>query len=108
MALKGNSPSYGTFATARESTTMAVTEHSAKYGDEPTTSTLHDDIQKGDIVVGVIAGEEVRQATEHEHDMSFFEAVKLYPTAVRRPRMTTLRVSDFADDANIGVLVVLL
>ncbi|KAK3679030.1 hypothetical protein LTR78_001483 [Recurvomyces mirabilis] len=61
---------------------MAVTEHSAKYGDEPTTSTLHDDIQKGDIVVGVIAGEEVRQATEHEHDMSFFEAVKLYPTAV--------------------------
>lgn len=45
--------------------------------------TSHDgDMFKGDIVVGAIAGEEVRQATAHEHSLTFFEAVKLYPTAV--------------------------
>lgn len=40
------------------------------------------DILKGDIVIGAIAGEESRQATEQEHNLSFLEALKLYPTAV--------------------------
>ncbi|KAK3074874.1 hypothetical protein LTR53_002328 [Teratosphaeriaceae sp. CCFEE 6253] len=37
---------------------------------------------KGDIVVGAIAGEEVRQATAREHELSFMEAIRLYPAAV--------------------------
>ncbi|KAK3075017.1 hypothetical protein LTR53_002052 [Teratosphaeriaceae sp. CCFEE 6253] len=37
---------------------------------------------KGDIVVGAIAGEEVRQATTREHELSFTEAIRLYPAAV--------------------------
>ncbi|KAK5120671.1 hypothetical protein LTR85_006029 [Meristemomyces frigidus] len=37
---------------------------------------------KGDVIIGTIAGEEARQATALEHDLSFLEALKLYPTAV--------------------------
>lgn len=39
---------------------------------------LEDDVLKGDIVIGAIAGEEARQATAQEHSLSFIEAVKLY------------------------------
>lgn len=42
----------------------------------------HNDILKGDIVLGVIAGEDVRHATDYEHEMGFMQALKLYPTAV--------------------------
>lgn len=42
----------------------------------------NDDTLKDDTVIGSISGDEARQATEHEHDLSFFEALKLYPTAV--------------------------
>lgn len=46
-------------------------------GDVPVAEIL-----KGDVVVGAIAGEEARQATDQEHNLSFLEALKLYPTAV--------------------------
>ncbi|KAF2721197.1 sugar transporter [Polychaeton citri CBS 116435] len=37
----------------------------------------------GNVTVGTIgAGEDARHATEREHDMTFIEALKLYPTAV--------------------------
>ncbi|USW53868.1 Putative major facilitator, sugar transporter, major facilitator superfamily [Septoria linicola] len=37
---------------------------------------------KGDITIGSIAGDEARQAIENEHNLSFTEALRLYPTAV--------------------------
>lgn len=38
---------------------------------------------KGDsVIIGTIAGPEAREATEHEHNLSLWEALKLYPTAV--------------------------
>jgi hypothetical protein len=40
------------------------------------------EILKGDIVNGTIAGDDVRQAIEHEHGLGFIEALKLYSTAV--------------------------
>lgn len=40
------------------------------------------DILKGDIVIGAIAGEEARVASDQEHNLKFVEALKLYPTAV--------------------------
>lgn len=40
------------------------------------------DTLKGDIVIGTIGGEDARAATDHEHALSFFQALKLYPTAV--------------------------
>ena len=41
------------------------------------------DLLKGDVVIGTIGGgEEAREATDREHNLAFFEAVKLYPTAV--------------------------
>jgi hypothetical protein len=43
---------------------------------------IHDDILKGDVVIGTIAGEQARVAVEIEHRLSFLEAVKLYPTAI--------------------------
>ena len=52
-----------------------------KTGDDRDRS-LDGDVLKGDIVVGAIAGEEARQATAHEHSLTFIEAIKLYPTAV--------------------------
>ena len=39
-------------------------------------------VLKNDTVIGSIAGDEAREATEHEHDLNLLEAVKLYPTAV--------------------------
>ncbi len=43
---------------------------------------LDGDVLKGDIVIGAIAGDEAREATAREHQLTFFEAVKLYPTAI--------------------------
>ncbi|KAF2163828.1 hypothetical protein M409DRAFT_68371 [Zasmidium cellare ATCC 36951] len=40
------------------------------------------DILKGDVIIGAIAGEDARVASEQEHNLSFLEALKLYPTAV--------------------------
>lgn len=40
------------------------------------------DILKGNVIVGTIAGEEVRLATEQEHALSFRDAVRLYPAAI--------------------------
>ena len=40
------------------------------------------DVLKGDVVIGVVGGEDARQATELEHNLSFLVALKLYPTAV--------------------------
>lgn len=40
------------------------------------------DILKGDVLVGTVAAEQARNATETEHNLTFIEAVKLYPTAI--------------------------
>ncbi|KJY02504.1 hypothetical protein TI39_contig48g00013 [Zymoseptoria brevis] len=39
-------------------------------------------VLKDDMVVGIIAGEDVRQAIQNEHELSFVEALRQYPTAV--------------------------
>jgi hypothetical protein len=36
----------------------------------------------GNVTVGSIAGDEARQGTDHEHRLSFLEAIRLYPSAV--------------------------
>lgn len=36
---------------------------------------------KGDVVIGAIAGEEVRDTTDKEHKMGLLESVRLYPAA---------------------------
>jgi SP family general alpha glucoside:H+ symporter-like MFS transporter len=36
----------------------------------------------GNVNVGSIAGDEARQGTDHEHRLSFLEAIRLYPSAV--------------------------
>ena len=40
------------------------------------------DILKGDIAVGAIAGEEARLATVQEHNLTFPQAIRLYPKAI--------------------------
>ncbi|KAK5116998.1 hypothetical protein LTR62_006719 [Meristemomyces frigidus] len=54
-----------------------MTTNASRPGSVP--SKLDNNVLKSDIVVGIVAGEEVRKA---EHDLCFFEALKLYPTAV--------------------------
>ena len=49
---------------------------------DPRDHSLDGDVIKGDLAVGAIAGEEARQATAREHSLTFFEALRLYPTAV--------------------------
>ncbi|KAK4626681.1 Maltose permease MAL31 [Fulvia fulva] len=49
--------------------------------DPEEDATTHD-VLKGDITIGSIAGDEARQALEHEHNLSFLEALRLYPQAV--------------------------
>ncbi|KAK5133767.1 hypothetical protein LTR08_007417 [Meristemomyces frigidus] len=46
------------------------------------SNTAPDMLIKGDIIIGTIAGEEARQATDREHALDFFQALRLYPTAV--------------------------
>jgi hypothetical protein len=36
----------------------------------------------GNVTIGSIAGDEARQGTDHEHRLSFLEAIRLYPSAV--------------------------
>ena len=43
---------------------------------------MGDDIVKRDVVIGTIADKRAREAAEQEHNLSFLEALKLYPTAV--------------------------
>lgn len=40
------------------------------------------DVLKGDIKVGAVSGHAAREATAREHQMTFLEAVKTYPTAI--------------------------
>ncbi|KXS94500.1 hypothetical protein AC578_4506 [Pseudocercospora eumusae] len=54
----------------------------SRMADRGRTDSLDGDKLKGGIVIGAIAGEEARQAIEDEHNLTFFEALKLYPTAV--------------------------
>lgn len=50
---------------------------------KPQDEERHDDLAKGGgVTIGSIAGDEARQGTEHEHQLSLFEAIRLYPTAV--------------------------
>ena len=50
--------------------------------DDSRDRSLDADILKGGIIVGAIAGEEARLATVQEHNLTFIQAVKLYPKAV--------------------------
>jgi len=60
-----------------------ATENTRDVKDDSFDSdTRGDETLKSGLVIGAIAGEEARQAIEQEHNMSFTEALKLYPTAV--------------------------
>ncbi|KAK3718382.1 hypothetical protein LTR37_005195 [Vermiconidia calcicola] len=53
-----------------------------KPSDEARQCSLEGEILKGGIVVRAIAGEEARQATADEHNLTFTQAVKTYPKAI--------------------------
>ena len=40
------------------------------------------DILKGDIKIGAIAGEDAQQAAADEHNLTFGQALRLYPKAI--------------------------
>ena len=62
---------------------MAATPTDVKSTTGREDSIDHGDVLKGDnIVVGAIAGREVQQATADEHNLTFLQAVKLYPKAI--------------------------
>lgn len=42
----------------------------------------NDFTKTGNVIIGSIAGDEARQGTDHEHRLSFSEAIRLYPSAV--------------------------
>ena len=42
----------------------------------------HVDDVKSHITVGSIAGDDAKHATQHEHNLSFLQALRLYPKAV--------------------------
>ncbi|TKA30759.1 hypothetical protein B0A50_02479 [Salinomyces thailandicus] len=48
--------------------------------ERESTDNSHD-MLKSDVVIGAIAGEDARQAVDNEHNLSFLEALKLYPAA---------------------------
>jgi len=62
-------------------------------------NSIDGDILKGDIIIGTIAGEEVRQAAELEHELGFLDALRLYvhlwgiSSAVQWRSVLTLRPS---------------
>lgn len=58
---------------------MGVDPHSR---DHVQSTSLDVDILKGDIFIGSVGGEDARQATETEHNLTFVQALRLYPTAV--------------------------
>ncbi|KAH9836017.1 general alpha-glucoside permease-like [Teratosphaeria destructans] len=37
---------------------------------------------KGDVIIGTVGGEDARAAVESEHNLTFLDALKLYPTAI--------------------------
>ncbi|PPJ51426.1 hypothetical protein CBER1_09338 [Cercospora berteroae] len=65
-------------------------DHGSSVETEPllsrTNMAEHDDNHgttiKGDITIGAVAGDEARQTIEYEQNLSFTEALKLYPKAV--------------------------
>lgn len=61
---------------------MASTEQDVKDTTGRDDSVDRPDILKGDIVVGAIAGRDVQQATADEHNLTFSQAIRLYPKAV--------------------------
>lgn len=61
---------------------MAAIDNDAKTAPARDDSIDQGDVLKGDITVGAIGGRDVQRATEHEHNLSFREAVRLYPKAV--------------------------
>ncbi|KAK1818465.1 hypothetical protein LTR12_007145 [Friedmanniomyces endolithicus] len=62
--------------------TTGVGRGDAKHSSLDSEPARGHDILKGDIVVGTIAGDEARQATENEHNLSFRDAVRLYPASI--------------------------
>jgi hypothetical protein len=50
--------------------------------DDARDRSLDEDVLKGGIKVGAVAGEEARLATAQEHSLTFREAVRLYPKAI--------------------------
>ncbi|KAK1810108.1 hypothetical protein LTR12_015532 [Friedmanniomyces endolithicus] len=65
--------------------TTGVGRGDAKHSSLDSEPARGHDILKGDIVVGTIAGDEARQATENEHNLSFRDAVRLYPASIGCP-----------------------
>ena len=62
---------------------MSADDYNGRSMDhKPNNSGIDNDILKGDVIIGTIAGDEARQAAEIEHNLSFLDALKLYPTAV--------------------------
>ncbi len=62
--------------------TTGVGRGDAKHSSLDSEPARGHDILKGGIVVGTIAGDEARQATENEHNLSFRDAVRLYPASI--------------------------
>lgn len=62
--------------------------------DDPRDRSFDDEVLKGDIVVGAIAGEEARQATAQEHSLTFKQAVRLYPKAIGCKMLSHSKSSD--------------
>lgn len=61
---------------------MAFGDHDENYGSRTLDGDDRSDMMKGNVaVIGNIAGEEARRAVELEGQLTFFEALKLYPTA---------------------------
>ncbi|KAK5698898.1 hypothetical protein LTR97_006547 [Elasticomyces elasticus] len=88
---EASAPSYGTFpdrVTNAEATTAVMSLEAAmessdtKYGNVDSGHVHGQDVLKGDIVVGIIAGEDAIRATENEHNLSLRDAVRLYPAAI--------------------------
>lgn len=44
---------------------------------------------KGGITIGAVAGDEARQAIEYEQNLSFTEALRLYPKAIGERRLSS-------------------
>lgn len=56
------------------------------------------DVAKGGVsIIGTIGGEDVRQASDQEHNLTFTEALKLYPTAVGWSTFFSLGIIMYAD-----------
>lgn len=58
------------------------------------------DVLKGDIKVGAVSGDAAREATAREHQMTFVEAVKTYPTAIGWSMFVSRSVKKVVTHAN--------